>query len=112
MVLFIAYGEPYVAVYACAFVVPSFFGHGVAAYGQQVVAAVVEVFGEVVDLAGVAAWFVSEVEAVAEYLCVAEYALEGDVYVASFVVFVDVEVVSVPADAVIGVAPSYLFVAV
>ncbi len=112
MVLLIADGEPYVAVYAGTFVVPSFFGRGVAAYGQYVVAAVVEVFGQVVGLSGVAAYFVSEVEAVAEYLRVAEYALEGYIYVASFVVLVDVEVVSIPSDAVIGVAPSYLFVAV
>ena len=84
---------------AGSFIEPSLFKGGVSAYADDVVAAVIEIFGDVIDLGGIAARLVSEVEAVDPYAGVAEYAVELQPKVFSVVFSWHCEGLSVPSDA-------------
>ena len=91
--------EPYMSVYAGSFVEPAFLQCRVDAYAYEVLASVVEVLRDVIDLGGIAAWLMSEVETVHPYAGVAEYAVELQPQVLSIVLSRHCEGLSVPADA-------------
>ena len=104
--------HPHVAVDAAALVEPAFLEGGVGPYADEVVAAVVHIFGDVVYLGGVAAGLGAHVEAVEPYLCVAEDAVEAEQDVPAEVFLADGEYLAVPADAGFGVLPAHRLVAV
>ena len=104
--------EPDVAVDARAFVKPAFFEGCVGFDGNYVVAAVIDVVGDVVLKIEVAALLVAEVEAVDPYLRIAEHALKQQRNLLAEVALRDVEVLAIPSDGVFGVSVTDSLVAV
>ena len=89
--------QPYVPVDAGAFIEPAFFQGGIGPYGEEVLAAVIDVLGEVVDLCGIAAGLVAQVEAVKPDAGVAEDAVKAYPDVFAFVFGWNGEGFAVPA---------------
>ena len=73
-------GEPHVSVDACPFIEPAFFHCGVDPHGDNVVAAVIEVIGNIIAETPVAALLGAEIEAVDPDDGIAEDAVELDEY--------------------------------
>ena len=105
-------GQPDVAIDSGAFVVPAFFERGVAAHGNDVVGAVVDIFADVIYLLQVAVLTPAQIEAVAEDLTVTEYAVELQPEAFSAVLFAYMQMLAVPADRVLRPLPAHAFVAV
>ena len=63
------------SVYAGSLIEPSFLEGGICANAYDVFSTVVEIFRYIIDLGGIAARLVSEVEAVDPYAGVSEYAV-------------------------------------
>ena len=85
------------SVYAGSLVEPTLLQSGIGANADEVLSAVVEVLGDVIDLGRIAAWLMSEVEAVHPYAGVAEYAVELQPQVLSVVFSRHCEGLPVPA---------------
>ena len=94
--------EPDVAIYSRPFVKPSLFHSDVNAHGDYVIAAVIEVIGDIVLEAAVAGVFRADIEAVNPEARVAMNAVKFDDYPAAEVRFRDRKLFAIPADAVSG----------
>ena len=95
--------EPDVAIDACTLVEPTFFQGGIGTDAHQVVAAVVQVFADVIHLRGIAAGLAAQVEAVDPHAGIAEDAVELQIDVLAQVFLRHGEGLAVPADAGLGI---------
>ena len=91
--------EPYMTVYSCSFIEPSFLESGVCAHAYKVLSAVVQIFRYVIGPGRIAARLMSEIEPVHPYERIAENAVKLQPDVLSIVLGRDGEGLSVPADA-------------
>ena len=104
--------EPHVAIDACTFVEPALFQRGVGTDADQVVATIINIRCDVVDLCDVAAGFRTHVEAVEPHLGVAEDAVEAQLEALAEVLLADGEDLTVPAHAGSRVFPADGLIAV
>ena len=91
--------EPYMTVYSCSFIEPSFLESGVCAHAYKVLSAVIQIFRYVIGAGRIAAGLMSQIESVHPYARIAEDAVKLQPYVLSIVFGRDGEGLSVPADA-------------
>ena len=106
------FSEPDVAIYSCSFVKPALFHGDIDSHGDYILAAVVEVIGNIVLEAAVAGVFSADVETIYKKVGITVNAVEFDDDSAAEVGLRDGKLFAIPADAILGEIPSDGFIAV
>ena len=103
--------QPYMTVDSGSFIEPALFRAGIRPDADKILSAIVEVFRDVINLCGIAAWLAAEVEPVQPYSGITENPVELQPDMPALVFFWNVERLSVPAHTGVRIFVAHGFVA-
>ena len=103
--------QPYMTVDSGPFIEPALFRAGIRPDADKILSAIVEVFRDVINLCGIAAWLAAEVEPVQPYSGITENPVELQPDMPALVFFWNVERLSVPAHTGVRIFVAHGFVA-
>ena len=101
-----------IAIDTSTLVVPALLCHGIATYRKDIIAPIVQIFRQVILLRGITTGLCTKIEAIAKDLGIAENTSKAHTNSPSFVFLTNSKVLAIPANRVLWITPSHLFIAV